>query len=150
MLKCCRVKNRTRVLAGLPQTLTLYLCSLWAESLTKGSITSHLAEHCEREHSPRLTSFLMKCLSKSSTSQRRTVLIKALHWRSAQLHPWRHSRLWMGPGQPELMEGTQPTAGVGIGWSVRSLPSWAIQWQPPRLADVLCQAAGEPFKNKSS
>jgi len=29
----------------------------------------------------------------------------------------------MGTGQPELVGGTQPMAGVGTGWALRSLPT---------------------------
>jgi len=42
-------------------------------------------------------------------------------------HPWRSSRPgWMGPGQPDLVAGNQHTAGVGIGWPSKSLPTQAI------------------------
>ena len=33
-----------------------------------------------------------------------------------------------GPGQPELVGGSQPMAGVGTGWCLRSLPTQAILW----------------------
>ena len=29
----------------------------------------------------------------------------------------------MGPGQPALVRGNQPMAGVGAGWALRSLPT---------------------------
>ena len=40
-------------------------------------------------------------------------------------HPHRHSRLgWVGPGQPELVGGSQPMAGVGwVGCGVPSNPT---------------------------
>jgi len=31
-----------------------------------------------------------------------------------------------GPGQPELLGGNQPRAGVGAGWALRSLPIQVI------------------------
>jgi len=37
-------------------------------------------------------------------------------------HPWRCPRPWMGPGQPELVEDSQPMAEDGTGWALRSLP----------------------------
>jgi len=37
-------------------------------------------------------------------------------------YSWKHPKTWMGPGQPELVRGTQPMAGVGAGWPFRSLP----------------------------
>jgi len=37
-------------------------------------------------------------------------------------HPWRCPRPWMGPGQPDLVQGSQPAAG-GPGRAARSLPT---------------------------
>jgi len=43
--------------------------------------------------------------------------------------PWRCPMPgWMGPGKPELVRGSQPMAGVGAGWLLRSLPTQAILW----------------------
>ena len=41
-------------------------------------------------------------------------------------HPWRCPRPWMGPGQPELVEDSQPMAEDGTGWALRSLPLYDI------------------------
>ena len=38
-------------------------------------------------------------------------------------HPWRYPRPgWMGPGQPELVGGSQPMAG-GWNWMIFKVPS---------------------------
>ena len=42
-------------------------------------------------------------------------------------HPWRCARPgWRGSGQPNLVGGSQPRAGVGTAWALRSLPTQAI------------------------
>ena len=44
-------------------------------------------------------------------------------------HPWRCSRLgWMGPGQPDVVGGTQPTAGGWSGWTLYFLSTQIILW----------------------
>ena len=56
-----------------------------------------------------------------------TSFLRGRAQRAVLPHPWRFSRPgWTGPGQPELAWGNQPTARVGAGRALRTLPTQPI------------------------
>ena len=60
----------------------------------------------------------------------------------AQGHGW-------GPGQPVLLGSTQPTAGLGTGWAVSSLPTQPF-YDSKTHSDELYQQAYSPQKRDPS